>query len=674
MSASIKKIGVLTSGGDAPGMNAAIRSVVRTCAYHNILCMGIYRGFEGMIEGDIIEMGPRTVKNIVNKGGTILKSARSMEFKTPEGRKKAYEHLKKLEIDALVIIGGDGSFTGGLVFNKEFNFPVMGIPGTIDNDIFGTMYTLGYDTALNTVVEVIDKIRDTANSHNRLFFVEVMGRDAGHIALNAGIGAGAEEILIPEENLGLDRLLESLKKSKASGKSSSIVVVSEGDKIGKNVFELKDYVEENMPEYDVRVSVLGHMQRGGSASCFDRVLGSRLGVKPGKSLIEGQTKFKVRIKKFDTHKKCEENKLSIQEAARVLRYEWFEEIVNGQLAMGNKENPIHNSPFTTHLLTAHHADDNAETVLMNFCRGTGLHGLTGIPVSYGHIKRPMLCFTREEILEFAKENKLEFVGDSSNQSSKYTRNFFRNEIIPAISKVYPQVKENLADNIERFKGIEKLYKLSVADIKKKLVREKGSEWHIPVKQLLGYNNHALIYEIISGFGFGEKQIDEVLKLAESESGRYIDSPTFNYRLIKHRHWFIISPVQSADSGIIIIEQKDKSVGFEKGILQIEETSNFKPQTSNSIAVLDFKEISFPLILRKWKQGDYFYPLGMKKKKKLSRFFIDNKLSKPAKEKIWVIESDKKIIWVVGHRIDERFKITDKTKSVLRLNLVSSQTE
>ena len=293
MSVSIKKIGVLTSGGDAPGMNAAIRSVVRTCAYHNIQCMGIYRGFEGMIEGDIIEMGPRAVKNIVNKGGTILKSARSKEFMTGEGRKKAHEHLKKLEIDALVIIGGDGSFTGGMVFNKEFGFPIIGIPGTIDNDIFGTMYTLGYDTALNTVVEVIDKIRDTANSHNRLFFVEVMGRDAGHIALNAGIGAGAEEILIPEENLGLDRLLESLERSKASGKSSSIVVVSEGDKIGKNVFELKDYVEENLPEYDVRVSVLGHMQRGGSPSCFDRVLASRLGVKAVESLLEGKTNYMV---------------------------------------------------------------------------------------------------------------------------------------------------------------------------------------------------------------------------------------------------------------------------------------------------------------------------------------------------------------------------------------------
>jgi len=293
MAIKIKRIGVLTSGGDSPGMNAAIRAVVRTCAYHHIECMGIYRGFEGMIEGDISEMGPRFVKNIVNKGGTILKSARSKEFMTAEGRQKAYENLKKHGIDALVIIGGDGSFTGGMVFNKEYGFPIMGIPGTIDNDIFGTKSTLGYDTALNTVVDAIDKIRDTANSHNRLFFVEVMGRDAGHIALNAGIGAGAEEILIPEEDLGLDRLLESLKRSKASGKSSSIVVVSEGDKIGKNVFELKDYVEENLPEYDVRVSVLGHMQRGGSPSCFDRVLASRFGVKAVESLLEGKSNFMV---------------------------------------------------------------------------------------------------------------------------------------------------------------------------------------------------------------------------------------------------------------------------------------------------------------------------------------------------------------------------------------------
>ena len=289
----IKKVGVLTSGGDSPGMNAAIRSVVRTCAYHNIECIGIYRGYQGMIEGDFKEMGPRSVNNIVNKGGTILKSARSSEFKTVEGRKKAHDNLVKAGVDALVVIGGDGTFTGGLLFSSEFNFPIMGIPGTIDNDIFGTSHTLGYDTALNTVIEVIDKIRDTASSHNRLFFVEVMGRDAGHLALNAGIGAGAEEILIPEEDLGLERLLESLRKSKASGKSSSIVVIAEGDKIGKNVFELKDYVEANLPEYDVRVSVLGHMQRGGSPSCFDRVLASRLGVKAVESLIEGKESYMV---------------------------------------------------------------------------------------------------------------------------------------------------------------------------------------------------------------------------------------------------------------------------------------------------------------------------------------------------------------------------------------------
>ncbi len=294
---NIQKIGVLTSGGDSPGMNAAIRAVIRTCAFHNIECVGIYRGYQGMIEGDFKEMGPRSVNNIVNKGGTILKSARSKEFMTTEGRQKAHQHLLASNINALIVIGGDGSFTGAEIFSHEFNFPVMGIPGTIDNDIYGTSHTLGYDTAINTVVEVIDKIRDTASSHNRLFFVEVMGRDAGHIALNAGIGAGAEEILIPEEDLGLERLLESLRKSKASGKSSSIVVVAEGDKMGKNVFELKDYVEEHMPEYDVRVSVLGHMQRGGAPSCYDRVLASRLGVKAVESLLEGKSNYMVGVLK-----------------------------------------------------------------------------------------------------------------------------------------------------------------------------------------------------------------------------------------------------------------------------------------------------------------------------------------------------------------------------------------
>jgi 6-phosphofructokinase 1 len=293
MGKKINKIGVLTSGGDAPGMNAAIRAVVRTCGYYNIECVGIYRGYEGMIEGDFIRLNPRSVYNIINQGGTILKSARSKAFYTEEGRKKAHENLKKEGVDALILIGGDGTFTGGMIFSSEFNFPCIGVPGTIDNDIFGTNFTIGYDTALNTVVAVIDKIRDTASSHNRLFFVEVMGRDAGFIALNAGVGGGAEEILIPEEDLGLDRLLESLKRTKRSGKSSSIVVVAEGDKIGKNVFELANYVEENLPQYEVRVSVLGHMQRGGTPSCFDRVLASRLAVKAVELLLDGQSNLMV---------------------------------------------------------------------------------------------------------------------------------------------------------------------------------------------------------------------------------------------------------------------------------------------------------------------------------------------------------------------------------------------
>lgn len=300
MSSSIKKIGVFTSGGDSPGMNAAIRAVVRACAYMEIDCMGIYRGYEGMIDGDFIPLNARSVNNIINKGGTFLKSARCPEFRTPEGRQKAYDQLQAAGVDALVVIGGDGSLSGAEIFHAEHKVPFIGIPGTIDNDIFGTRYTLGFDTALNTVVEAIDKIRDTASSHHRLFFVEVMGRDVGHIALNAGVGAGAEEILIPEEDLGLDRLLDSLKRSKARGKSSSIVVVAEGDRTtGKNVYELKEYVEENLPVYDVRVCVLGHMQRGGAPTCFDRVLASRMGVKAVEALMEGKSNLMAGIRDND---------------------------------------------------------------------------------------------------------------------------------------------------------------------------------------------------------------------------------------------------------------------------------------------------------------------------------------------------------------------------------------
>ncbi|MDA7810581.1 6-phosphofructokinase [Flavobacteriaceae bacterium] len=285
---NIKKIAVLTSGGDSPGMNTALRAVVRTCAYNKIECMGISRGFQGLINNEIKVLNTRSVRGIINRGGTMLYSARSKDFLTKEGRIKAYKNIKKHNIDALIIIGGDGSFTGGMIFQNEFNFPVIGIPGTIDNDLFGTSHTLGYDTALNTVMEAIDKIRDTAISHDRLFFVEVMGRDAGHIALNSGIAIGAQEILIPEENIGMEELIISLKKSKEAGKTSSIVVVAEGDKTGKNVFELAKRVEDKFPDYEIKVSVLGHMQRGGSPTCFDRVLATRMGVKAVESLLAGE--------------------------------------------------------------------------------------------------------------------------------------------------------------------------------------------------------------------------------------------------------------------------------------------------------------------------------------------------------------------------------------------------
>ena len=295
MTSKLNKIGVLTSGGDSPGMNAAVRAVVRSAEFHNIHCYGIYKGFEGLISDEIKKLNARSVKNIVNKGGTILKSARCLEFRTKEGRLKAKNNLDKYGINSLVVIGGNGSLLGGKIFEEEHGVKVVGIPGTIDNDLAGTRCTLGYDTALNTAVDAIDKIRDTAISHNRLFFIEVMGKGSGHIALNAGIGAGAEEVLIPEKNMGIDRLLKSLKHSEQSGKSLSIIVVSEGDKIGDNVFKFSSYIEKNFPHYETRVSILGHIQRGGSPSCFDRVLASRMGVFAVDCLLENKSKVMVGI-------------------------------------------------------------------------------------------------------------------------------------------------------------------------------------------------------------------------------------------------------------------------------------------------------------------------------------------------------------------------------------------
>lgn len=296
---NISNIAVLTSGGDAPGMNAAIRAVVRACSFYKIKCTGVFRGYQGLLDADFEDLDARSVRNIINKGGTFLKSSRCEDFREPEGRKLAFDNLRSVGADALIVIGGNGTFTGAQLLIDEYNFPVVGIPATIDNDINGTDFTLGYDTALNTVVEAIDKIRDTASSHNRLFLVEVMGRDAGDIALNSGVGAGAEEIMIPEEEDSMNRLMESLKSSRKKGKTSSIIVVAEGDKSGKNVFELSDHINETLEDYDIRVSVLGHIQRGGVPSCFDRVLASKLGVGAVETIINGTYNVMVGI----SHKK-----------------------------------------------------------------------------------------------------------------------------------------------------------------------------------------------------------------------------------------------------------------------------------------------------------------------------------------------------------------------------------
>jgi 6-phosphofructokinase 1 len=291
----VKNIAVLTSGGDSPGMNSAIRAVARTCAHYDVKCTGVIRGYSGLIENNTKILNTRSVRGIINRGGTFLYSARSEEFRTKSGREKAFESVKSNDIDGLVVIGGDGSFTGGLKFSKEFNFPVIGIPGTIDNDLYGTSHTLGYDTALNTATEAIDKIRDTAISHHRLFLVEVMGRDAGFIALNTGLAIGAQEILIPEVNMSSENLINSLKRSKTAGKTSTIIVVAEGDKTGQSVFQLANIIEEKLPKYEVRVSVLGHMQRGGSPSCFDRVLGIQMGITAVESLLNGESRLMIGI-------------------------------------------------------------------------------------------------------------------------------------------------------------------------------------------------------------------------------------------------------------------------------------------------------------------------------------------------------------------------------------------
>jgi len=288
----IKNIAVLTSGGDSPGMNAAIRAVVRAGIFNKKKVFGVINGYDGLINGNLKELKSRDVSNIIQNGGTILKTARSKEFRTKKGRQNAYDNLQKFDINALIVIGGDGTLRGAREFTAEFNIPVIGMPGTIDNDLWGTDYTIGYDTALNTVVEAVDKIRDTAASHNRLFFIEVMGRDAGFLALRSGIACGAEAILIPETDSHLDQLKDYLEKGKKKRKTSSIIMVAEGDEEG-GAYEIAEKVKKDFSEYKIRVSILGHIQRGGRPSAFDRVLASRLGVAAVDALLDDQKSIMV---------------------------------------------------------------------------------------------------------------------------------------------------------------------------------------------------------------------------------------------------------------------------------------------------------------------------------------------------------------------------------------------
>ena len=292
--ATIKCIGILTSGGDAPGMNAAIRAVTRSAIYNGLKVKGIYRGYKGLVTGEIQEFKTQNVSNIIQLGGTILKTARCQEFKTPEGRQQAYENMQKEGIDALVVIGGDGSLSGARLLAQEFDIPCIGLPGTIDNDLYGTDTTIGYDTALNTILDAVDKIRDTATSHERLFFVEVMGRDAGFLALNGAIAAGAEAAIIPEFNTEVDQLEQFIENGFRKSKSSSIVLVAESELTG-GAMHYAERVKNEYPQYDVRVTILGHLQRGGRPTAHDRIIASRMGVASIEALMEGQRNIMIGI-------------------------------------------------------------------------------------------------------------------------------------------------------------------------------------------------------------------------------------------------------------------------------------------------------------------------------------------------------------------------------------------
>lgn len=365
------------------------------------------------------------------------------------------------------------------------------------------------------------------------------------------------------------------------------------------------------------------------------------------------------VKNFDTEKYATENKLSIQVAARELRYCWFNE-----LQTSNIQHP-------TFLVTAHHCNDNIETVLFNFFRGTGIQGLTGINAfdKTRKIIRPLLPFKKETLLQYAVANNLSFVEDSSNASNKYTRNNFRNQIIPLVTKHLPQAEENILRNINRMNEVQELYYQAIEVHKKNLIEQKQNEFHIPILKLKKSKPlHTIIWEIIKAFDFTSAQVNEIIKLLDASNGSYVESAS--HRIINNRNWIIITPLNNEAKQHYIIERETKILEFggEKLTIEQVEASNYKLQTLNNIAALDFNTLTFPLLLRKWKQGDYFYPLGMTKKQKLSKFFINQKLSLPQKENVWVIESNKKIVWVVGYRIDNRFKITNTTNEVMTISV------
>ncbi len=369
----------------------------------------------------------------------------------------------------------------------------------------------------------------------------------------------------------------------------------------------------------------------------------------------------VFVKRFDTTAIAAKEKKSIETIARELRYEWFYELMNLPITIGTTNKPLN------YILTAHHADDNIETTAMNFFRGTGIAGVRGILPKQEKIIRPLLFARRKELEDFVKERHLQYVTDSSNLENDYTRNFFRNKILPAITEVYPDALKNVLNNIDRFAETEQLHLQAIASHKKKLVEKKEDEFHIPVLKLLKTQPlQTVMYEIIKDFGFSSHQTPEVLALLKSETGKYVQSST--HRIIKNRNWLIITGNDSATAQNILIEAEDDKIVFNGGEIKIKRitAAEYKIRHSPLLAQLDINDIEFPLLLRKWKQGDYFYPLGMNKKKKLSRFFIDQKLSLTEKENTWVVEMNKKIIWIVGMRIDNRFKITSQTQQVLVL--------